>query len=154
MKKLRWLSAAAPLLVLFAALGVFAQQGEPPIVPPGQLRAAIATQEQYTPGIMLISNVVGTAVSAGPGGRGVIVVYTTSSDVSGIPAALDGFPVILQVTGEIVALQGQSNGKGGGGKKTKEPSVDRTPVADARCSWRCRIVWPAFRAAEKSPRSN
>lgn len=133
MKKLRWLFVAVPALVLFAALGVFAQQGEPPIVPPGQLRAAIATQEQYTPGIMLLSNVVGTAVSAGPGGRGVIMVYASSSEVSGIPAALDGFPVIIQVTGEIVALQGQSNGKGGGGggKKPKAPSVDPT----ARFGW-------------------
>jgi len=136
MKKLRWLLAAAPALVLFAALGVFAQQGEPPLVPPGQLRAAIATQERYTPGIMLLSNVVGTAVTAGPGGRGAIVVYASSSDVSGIPASLDSFPVILEVTGEIVALQGQSQGQGqgqgggrgnsggGGGGETEDPPAD------------------------------
>ncbi|MCZ6508251.1 MAG: hypothetical protein O7A04_09440, partial [Acidobacteria bacterium] len=142
MKKLRWLLAAAPALVLFAALGVFAQQGEPPLVPPGQLRAAIATQERYTPGIMLVSNVVGTAVTAGPGGRGAIVVYASSSDVSGIPASLDSFPVILEVTGEIVALQGQSQGQGqgqgggrgnsggGGGGETEDPPVDPTARLD------------------------
>jgi hypothetical protein len=136
MRKVRWLSAAAPLLVLFAALGVFAQQGEPPIVPPGQLRAAIATQEQYTDGLMLLPNVIGTAVTADPGGRGAIVVYARAADVRGLRADLDGFPVILQVTGDIVALQanahpkpdnpGNGNGGGGGGGGGGKPKVDPT----------------------------
>jgi len=134
MRKARWLRAAAPVLVLFAALSVFAQQGEPPIVPPGQLRAAVATQEHYTDGLMLLPDVVGTAVTADIGGRGAIVVYARASDVRGLRADLDGFPVILQVTGDIVALQGRGNsgggGGGGGGSKPKPPPVDPTARFD------------------------
>lgn len=126
MRKLRWLFVAAPVLVLFGALGVLAQQGEPPIVPPGQLRAAIATQEQYTPGLMLLGNVLGTAVTADPGGRGAIMVYARAAEVRGVPADLDGFPVIVQVTGDIVALQGRGNGGGNGGGGGGKTKVDPT----------------------------
>lgn len=129
MRKLPWLTAVAAALVVLAALGALAQQGEPPIVPPGQLRAAIATQEQYTAGLMLVTDVVGTAVTAGPGGRGAVMVYARSGDLRGIPAAFDGFPVIVQVTGDIVALQGRGNGGGGGGGP-KDPPVDPTARFD------------------------
>ena len=133
MRSSRSLITVVLLLGVTATISIAAQQGEPPIVPPGQLRAAIATQEQYTPGIMLVAGVEGTAVTAGPGGRGAIIVFSSSAQVGGLPADLDGFPVILQVTGEIVALQrgGRGGGGGGGGGgKPKDPPVDPTTRFD------------------------
>jgi len=48
--------------------------------------------------------VVGTATGLGPAGTPAVLVLTKVPGVAGIPRSLDGVPVVVKVTGEIVAL--------------------------------------------------
>lgn len=68
------------------------------------LSAAMATQDLYTPDLLDIDGVVGTAVGLGLDGRPVVKVYVTHIGVLGVPASLDGTPVLREVTGEFRAL--------------------------------------------------
>lgn len=67
------------------------------------IRAAIAAQERHTPALLARPGVVGTGVGIGQGGEAFVVVYTTSSAVSGLPSRLDGVPVRTEATGVFVA---------------------------------------------------
>lgn len=88
-----------------------------------QLRAVMAVQERYTSMIMTNSEVVGTGTSLTEEGRPAIVVFAKSDRLKidanmkieamakgalleAIPTTLERVPVIVEVTGEIKALQG------------------------------------------------
>ncbi len=117
MKHLRSLLLVVPLVILVVAVAVSAQQGgNEPVFTRGQLRNAIAVQEQYTDSLMLVSSrVVGTAVAADASGRGIVLVYVSSTVVPGIPTRLDGVTVRVEAIGELVALKGKGRPGGGGG---------------------------------------
>jgi hypothetical protein len=68
------------------------------------IAAAIAAQERYTPALMRIPGVHGTAVGLLPGGRAVVRVFVTRANLPGVPSVLDNVPVARQVTGMFVAL--------------------------------------------------
>ena len=68
------------------------------------LSAAMATQDVYTPDLLAINGVVGTAVGLGADGAPVVLVYTARPGVPGLPAMLDGTRVRTEVTGEFWAL--------------------------------------------------
>ena len=68
------------------------------------LYAAMTTQDLYTPDLLGIDGVVGTAVGVGPDGAAVVLVYTARPGVLGLPLMLDGTPVRTEVTGEFWAL--------------------------------------------------
>jgi len=70
--------------------------------PPG-LDQAIAAQEAHTDALLAKLGVVGTAVGLGVDGRPVVKIYTETARVPGLPAHLDGVPVEVEVTGELVA---------------------------------------------------
>lgn len=76
----------------------FSAQGPP------DFAAAIAAQQRYTPALMRIPGVQGTAVGLTPGGRPVVRVFLLSGDVRGLPGALDGVPVAPQVTGRFMVI--------------------------------------------------
>ena len=98
MKKLLQLIAVV-VFVSLAALPAYAQNGR------GQgLETAIAAQERHTDDMLGIQGVVGTAVGLGADGGAVVKIYTERSGVAGLPRSLDGVPVVVQVTGEIVAF--------------------------------------------------
>lgn len=62
-------------------------------------------QERHTPRLMAIEGVVGTAIGQLDDGRDCILVFVVqdSGEIRArIPATLDGYPVKVQVTGEIV----------------------------------------------------
>ena len=92
-----------------------------------ELGPAIRAQERHTDELLGLAGVVGTAVGLNGGGRPAVKVYTTREGVRGIPRNLDGIPVVVEVTGPIVALQQQEQprkkpdrcpptcGEGGGG---------------------------------------
>lgn len=66
--------------------------------------AAIAAQRRHTPGLMRIAGVVGTAVGLNPGGQAVVRVFLARPGVAGIPAAVDGIPVVQSVSGMLMAF--------------------------------------------------
>ncbi len=68
------------------------------------LSLAMATQDTYTPDLLGIDGVVGTAVGLGADGTPVVLVYTARPGVLGLPAMLEGTPVRTEVTGEFWAL--------------------------------------------------
>ena len=75
------------------------------LVPSGaSLSAAIAAQDVYTPDLLGIDGVVGTAVGFGADGAPAVLVYAARPGVLGLPAMLDGIPVRIEVTGEFWAL--------------------------------------------------
>jgi hypothetical protein len=76
-----------------------------------ELNAAFRAQEASTPGLMRIAGVVGTATTADDQGRPAILVLTEASLGAGrLPAVINGYRVIEEVTGKIIAYKG-----GGGG---------------------------------------
>lgn len=91
------------------------------------LRPAMAAQDRHTPELMSLPGVVGTATGLTEGGQPAILVLAERPGVTGVPASLDGYPVRVEVTGPITALQqgrkcsnppcgGGGGGGGGGGK--------------------------------------
>jgi hypothetical protein len=73
-------------------------------LPPIALERVMAIQNQHTPKFLEIPGVVGTATGFGPDDTPVILVFTKVPDVRGIPENIDGVPVVVKVTGEIIAL--------------------------------------------------
>ena len=69
------------------------------------LFAAMTTQDFYTPDLLGIDGVVGTAVGVGADGGAVVLVYTARPGVPGPPLnGSTGTPVRTEVTGEFWAL--------------------------------------------------
>ena len=116
-----YLRLAAPLFVLLLSLAScdqnkmpyeLGEEGRPSVAEQGPILAgtavglerAMEVQNKHTPDLMAIPNVVGTAVGFGPDARPVVMVFTAMPGAAGIPASLEGIPVIPKVTGNIVAL--------------------------------------------------
>ena len=70
----------------------------------GALAAVMQVQDRHTPQLLQVPGVVGTATGVDPSGHAVVFVLTKSTDVTGIPGALENVPVNVRVTGEIRAL--------------------------------------------------
>lgn len=95
-------------IVLLLIISILALTGgivnaAPPDEPPGLARA-IAAQEAHNPALLATAGVVGTAVGLAGDGTAVVKVLTERAGIRGIPGALDGVPVMVEVTGEIKAL--------------------------------------------------
>jgi hypothetical protein len=93
------------LLLLFLPGGALADPPEGLEIPRTQLRDAIHAQERHTDSLMLDPNVAGTAVGVGTHGRGVIKIFVKDARIGGLPGVLDGIPVEVEETGEIVAFR-------------------------------------------------
>ena len=74
------------------------------LVSPSQLVSVMAIQDRYTPELLAIKGVVGTATGLDANGNPAIKVYTENKIVSGIPTQLDGVPVDVEVTGKAYAM--------------------------------------------------
>ena len=78
---------------------------QPVILPSGaSWSLAIAAQERHNEDLLSREGVAGTAVAIGLDGRPAVKVYLTGPEILGIPASLDGFPVMTEVTGAFYAL--------------------------------------------------
>jgi len=103
MKVLRFTVATILLLSLLLLSFGGVAAAPPPDGPPG-LKRAIEAQEAHTDSLLVIPGVVGTAVGVRTDGEPVVKIYTESANVAGLPKKLDGIPVLVQVTGKIIAL--------------------------------------------------
>lgn len=87
------------------------------------IRAVMAIQGRHTPELMAMPEVVGTAIGLSEAGRPAIMVFTKNVVERGIiPESLEGMPVAVKITGEIVAMKGPPPGKV---KKMKEKPTAR-----------------------------
>jgi hypothetical protein len=87
-----------------------------------QVVSVMAVQDRYTGDLMSVPGVVGTATGLAPDGRIAILVYLKEAtktplkgkgiSAAGIPAEIEGVPVVTEVTGEFRAMR---RGGGGGG---------------------------------------
>jgi hypothetical protein len=108
--------SVALFLVVFlvgsiTTMPVFGQgQGDPP-----GLARALEVQQRHTGALMSLPDVIGTAVTEGPGGRAAVMVLARQGGIAGLPAELEGVPVVVNVTGDIVALHHRPDHPGGPG---------------------------------------
>ena len=72
--------------------------------PGPDLRAALAAQAHLTPLILAKEGVVGTGVSVGSDGKGVVRVFLVRAGAASVVKSFEGVAVETQVTGEIKAI--------------------------------------------------
>jgi hypothetical protein len=76
-----------------------------------RIQAVMAVQDRHTPELMEDPEIVGTATGLTDDGRPAILVFAASERLGKtVPAAIEGVPVVVQVTGRLKAFKG-----GGGG---------------------------------------
>ncbi len=97
--------------------------------PPGVDRA-IEAQEAHNPQLLANPNVVGTAVGLTAGGLPAVTIFTATAGVAGLPASLDGVPVVVQVTGKLYALH-HACGHTGGPRGSEPFPCDEPPPPPA-----------------------
>jgi hypothetical protein len=66
-------------------------------------------QKKHTSKLLEIPDVIGTATGLGPDNTPAVLVLTKAPGVEGIPDSLDGVPVVVKVTGEIVSFAKPGN---------------------------------------------
>ncbi|MBI4499781.1 MAG: hypothetical protein HY700_01345, partial [Gemmatimonadetes bacterium] len=76
-----------------------ATHGAPPDIP-----AALAAQNRHTEALLKIPGVVGTAVGVLADGRAAVQILVEHSGIAGLPAAVDGIPVAMRVSGRLMAF--------------------------------------------------
>ena len=82
---------------------------------------ARAAQERHTRRLLAIEGVTGTAVGFANDGRAVVTIFTKAGGIHGLPASLDDVPVVVAVTGELLALR--NSRRGGVAPRDFAPSV-------------------------------
>lgn len=113
-----------PLVVMCLLLAwpiTTVQAAPPPDGPPG-LERAIEVKAHHEDALLGVQGVAGAGVGLNGDGRAAIIVFTESPGVRGLPASLEGVPVVVQFSGKFVALPKPETP----GKPSKEPPVDPT----------------------------
>ena len=90
------------------------------------IERVMQVQDRHTGRLMALPNVVGTATGLNPAGKPVIKVFLAQAGAAGIPANLEGVPVVVEVTGVFFALPKPSSPPG----QDKEEKVDPTSRFD------------------------
>jgi len=127
------ITAAAGAIAVLSWLGCSRDQSEPTAphneqVSPARsalqqdLGAAIAAKDRHAVQLLKTKGVAGVAVGRTGDGRAAVVILTTASGIAGLPANLDGIPVVVQVTGAIVALPLQAPDAATRGRGLVKPS--------------------------------
>ncbi|HZR45148.1 MAG TPA: hypothetical protein VFA47_00480 [Candidatus Manganitrophaceae bacterium] len=89
-----------------------------------QIKAAIAIHKRHTNELMAIPDVVGTATGISEEGKPAVLVFAKRSMPPGMIAeSLEGLPVRVTVTGEIVDMRRGRRPPGGGGNPGGNPNT-------------------------------
>src|SRR2546426_2473822 len=65
-----------------------------------EIHAVLAVHKRHSAALLRLPGVVGTAVGLLPNGKPGLKVLLASPEVRGLPSALEGIPVVAQVTGD------------------------------------------------------
>lgn len=125
--------AAVAALLLFTSCGEFNDEPAAPRTDqqgvvlskdnPG-IQRAMAAQERHTDQLMKNPNVVGTAVTATEDGRpAIMLLLKNEMPDAAFPKEIEGFPVVREVTGRIVAMKGKPGGGGVDHKAKQTPPI-------------------------------
>ncbi len=139
-KDMRYLRLLMGTLVTVGLLAVLAGSPVAAFDPPGLARA-IAAQEAHNPQLLANPNVVGTAVGQTAGGLPAVTIFTVTAGVAGLPASLDGVPVVVQVTGKLYALH-HACGHTGGPPGSEPFPCDVPPEVDTNVDPKARFDRP------------
>ena len=90
------------VLISLALTVATVSAGGPPAGPPGQDRAT-AAKNKHASNLLGKPGVVGVGVGVNRQGEASVVVLAESEKVGGLPTSLDGVPVVVKVTGRLVA---------------------------------------------------
>ena len=116
------------LLAGLLAAGTPGQGQGPGGDPFDELGPAIAAQERHNERLLGTTGVVGTGVGFGADGEPAVLIFTKGVGVTGLPATLDGVPVVVRVTGEFFSLHHKpGHDKGGGNDNTTTTSTTLPP---------------------------
>jgi len=116
---MRKMILAAIVVALLVWTG--AAYAAPPADGPPGLAKAIAAQMKHNPQLLTTPGVVGTAVALDGDGLAVVMVFTERPAIPQVPLFLDDVPVVVQVTGKMVALGAKPPSK-----RNTAPVVDIT----------------------------
>lgn len=144
--------ARSAALVAALTLSVVFETGFATAAPPAPAFAkalvkAMQVQGRHTRRLMGIQGVVGTATGVDRKGQPAVKIFTARRGVAGLPETLDGLPVVVEVTGELIAMPrrptfppsppsrkprgGRGGGSGGGGGgTTSSPNITIVTPAD------------------------
>ena len=100
------------LLLAFSLFWVACSKKQPNVTAPEQssvvavsnLSKAAAVQDRHTNRLMDLDGVEGVALGLSSNGKVAIKVFTSKTDVVGIPSELDGLPVEVELTGKFFAF--------------------------------------------------
>lgn len=116
---MRKMILAAIVVALLVWTG--AAYAAPPADGPPGLAKAVAAQMKHNPQLLTTPGVVGTAVALEGDGLAVVKVFTERPAIAQVPLFLDDVPVVVQVTGKMVALGAKPPSK-----RNTAPVVDIT----------------------------
>ncbi|MFC1931105.1 hypothetical protein ACFLXJ_02750 [Chloroflexota bacterium] len=123
----------AVIIVLALSLlipSAIAAASPPPDGPPG-LKRAIEVKEQYVDELLETNGVVGVGVGHNETSNLAVIVFTETSGVRGLPAFLDGVPVVTKYSGKFYANPKPNKpDKPGKPPKDDEPNIDPTSRFD------------------------
>ncbi len=92
----------AVIIALLASSGIV-YAAPPPDGPPG-LERAIAVKERHVEALLGSPGVAGVGVGLDGQGRPAVIVFTETPGGRGLPASLEGVPVVVAVSGKFTAL--------------------------------------------------
>ena len=115
------------LLAGLLAAGTAGQGQGPGGDPFDELGPAIAAQERHTERLLGTTGVVGTGVGFGADGEPAVLIFTKGVGVTGLPATLDGVPVVVRVTGGFFSLHHKDGHDKGGGNGTTTTTTTTLP---------------------------
>ena len=92
------------IICLLLALPVATVSAAPPPDGPPGLERAIEVKRQHEGALLGASGVAGVAVGLTGDSRPAVIIFTETPGVRGLPGALEGVPVVVQVSGKFVAL--------------------------------------------------
>ena len=116
------------IIAIFVLPLATVQAAPPPDGPPG-LERAIEVKERHAEALLEVSGVVGVGVGHNGGSSPAVIIFTETPGVRGMPAFLEGVPVVMRVSGKFFA-QPKPDSPPGKPPKDEEPELtpkDRWP---------------------------
>ena len=89
------------IIIALLVLPITAVQAAPPPDGPPGLERAIEVKERHAEALLRVNGVAGVGVGNNVDSVPAIIIFTETPGVRGLPASLDGVPVVLRLSGRF-----------------------------------------------------